>query len=150
MPVPSDSNKHAYMFSDDMKFLQKCLLIHPTDRSKFLILRRRADMKTRPNEWDYPGGNVLYGETHEWSLKREILEETGLSIEEFTPQEVISNYDEEKEIYSLIINYSADAPTHMIVLSEEHSEYQWVSLDEFKGLEPPDFLLPLPGKYFGK
>jgi 8-oxo-dGTP diphosphatase len=131
MPKPSDPSKHAYMFSDDMKFLQKAIVFHPKE-DKLLILRRSSDSFTRPNEWDFPGGNVLFGEMAEESLRKEIREESGLEVTEIKPLSVITQMRE--EIYALFINYSCKASTDTVILSHEHSEYRWVTKEELMEL----------------
>ena len=94
MPKPSDPAKNNYMFSDDMKFLQKVVVFHPTEE-KILILKRAMDSYSRPGDWDFPGGNVLYGELHDDSIRREVKEETGLELETYKPIQVITRYNEQ-------------------------------------------------------
>jgi 8-oxo-dGTP pyrophosphatase MutT (NUDIX family) len=90
MPKPTDSSKYAYMFSDDMKILQKVVVFHPHDKTKILALKRGADHKYRPNDWDLPGGNVLFGEDIIESVIREVKEESGLDVESLKPIQVRS------------------------------------------------------------
>ena len=126
MPKPQETSKHNYMFSDDIKFLQKCIVFHPTE-NKFLILKRSPDSFSRPNDWDFPGGNVLFGEYHEESLRREIK-----------PLQVKT--DMRGEIYCIFINYTAQATSTEVALSHEHTDYKWISKDEFLKMETADFL----------
>ncbi len=138
MPKPTDPSQHEYMFSDDMKFAQKVVLLHPEDSQKFLIIRRAMHIHTRPGDWDFPGGNVLYGENHEDSLRREIKEETSLDVGELIPVSVTTTHNE--DIYSLFIIHSGRALQDTVSLSSEHTEFKWVTLEEFLTIDTADFL----------
>ncbi len=141
MPAPSDSTRSAYMFSDDIKFFQKAVVLHPTE-DKLLALKRSPNDKARPNKWDLIGGNVHFGEKHDESLKREIQEETHLEVDGLTPIQVVTNF--ENGIYYLFIGYKAKALGDKVWLSKEHTEYRWVSKEEFFTLDcGGDFLYKL-------
>lgn len=45
--------------------------------NKFLVIKQKFSQKT---VWDFPGGRVGYGESPYQALKREVKEETQLSI----------------------------------------------------------------------
>lgn len=142
MPIPTDSEKRNYMFSDDMKFLQKVIIYHPTE-DKILALKRPANAFSRANCWDLAGGNVLFGKLHLDSLIEEISEETSLSVDDIRPVQVITNFEKDKEIYYLFIGYRCRATSSNVKISDEHSEYKWVSRDEFYKLESADYLIDL-------
>lgn len=44
---------------------------------KVLLLKRADFMRSRPNEWDLPGGTLEENESHAEGVSREVLEETG-------------------------------------------------------------------------
>ena len=140
MPQPTNPSQHGYMFSDDMKFLQKVVVFHPSEPGKFLVLKRAMHHKYRPGDWDLPGGNVVYGEDALESIHREVLEETGLEIRNITPIQVFTNPTFEENIYLLVINYQASATSADIRLSEEHTEFKWVTVEEFVGMTDAEFL----------
>lgn len=148
MPKPTDPKTHAYMFSDDMKFLQKAVVFHPDDPKKFLVLKRADYHKYRPGDWDFPGGNVLYGEDAIESVLREIEEESGLKVKNLTPVQVKTKPQFEDNIYLLIINYTCVAVGTNVKLSKEHTEYKWVTRDEFKDMTEADFLVSLTTQIF--
>ncbi len=137
MALPEIS-KREYMFTDDIKFLQKILIFHP-DQNKFLTLRRSKDSKSRPNCYDLPGGNVLFGELHMHSLKKEIKEETGLEAVNIKIAHFNTNY--ENGIYYIFAGYTGKTLSESIKLSHEHSEYEWVTKDEFLELESAEYLM---------
>ncbi len=143
MPKPTDPSQHEYMFSDDMKFLQKVVVFHPENNKSFLVLKRAMHHKYRPGDWDLPGGNVIFGEDALESLKREVLEESGLTIHNLKPLTVYTNPSFEERIYLLVINYTAIANGIEVKLSDEHTEYKWVNIEEFKTMTQAAFLQEL-------
>ena len=140
MPQPIDLNKRHYMFTDDIKFLQKAIVFNP-DGDRFLLLKRASYHPTRPNEWDLPGGNVAFGQNNMDSLLQEIKEEVHIDVKDVRPLQVKSKY--ENNIYYLYIGYTAHAINTDITLSKEHTEYKWVSKNEFLELTLADFLREL-------
>ncbi|MFH0906276.1 MAG: NUDIX domain-containing protein [archaeon] len=156
MPLPKNKSKRKYMFSDDIKFLQKIILFHPKYKNKFLVLKSSPDHYSRPNSLDLPGGNVLFGETHLDSLLKEIKEEAGIKkVKDIKPIQVVTNYAtkeklyqlnakrKSKKIYFIFIGYTGKAQTSKIKLSHEHTEYKWITKKEFLKLKPADYYIKL-------
>ncbi len=139
MPLPTEPDKRRYMFTDDIKFLQKAIIFHPTEQ-KFLILKRALFHKYNIDKWDLAGGNVLYGELHLDSLIKEIQEETGLEVTDIKPAEVITRKPEDMGFYFLLINYTCKAISDQVTISNEHTEFRWVSKTEFLQLEGIDVI----------
>ncbi len=50
-------------------------------RNGRLLLTQRPGGVHLPRQWEFPGGKVEPGETHEAALKREIAEELGITVE---------------------------------------------------------------------
>lgn len=148
MPAPSDPAKHAYMFMDDMKFLQKAILFHPTNSSKFLILRR--SLKAYSNPWwrDLPWWNVCFPENHAEALAREIREETALQVTDIKTAYSFSEYSTEKKYYFLLIAFTVRAVADSVILSDEHTEYQWVTKEEYMTMEWAEFLKRIVDEIF--
>ena len=121
------------MFTESIRFLQKVAIFHP-DSPEVLLLKRGADDSFRPGDWDFPGGNVEWGELHGEALTREVFEETGLNLEHFTPLEVSSLFDAEENVYVLHIIYTCRATSATITLSREHETYSWFSQGELETL----------------
>ncbi|MFH1431730.1 MAG: NUDIX domain-containing protein [archaeon] len=122
MPLPKNPKKRKYMFTDDIKFLQKAIVLHPK-KDQFLALKRPKDAPSRPDCWDLPGGNVLFGTLHLDSLTEEIREETSLEVEDIKPIYVSTKYDHEKKT--------------------EHTGFMCVTKEEFLNLKSADFLIDL-------
>lgn len=142
MPLPTEVERRKYMFTDDVKFLQKAIVFHPLTE-KILALKRPENAFTRPSCWDLPGGNVLFGQLHLDSLLEEISEETSLKVKNVTPVVVETRYDDVKKTYSIFIGYECTATSDNVKLSSEHTEFKWVALKEFLKLESGDFLKKL-------
>lgn len=104
------------------------------DKDLFLIVKRNGNDNLYPGAWEFPGGHLEDGETIKEGLKRELLEEIGFE-DEFNP--IITHYyDEIKSenrelIYNLEIDFiiNVDRSKLEIKLSDEHSEYKWVTKD---------------------
>lgn len=111
------------------------------DNDLFLVVKRNENDDLYPGVWEFPGGHLEDGETLKDGLKRELMEEIGYT-EDFNP--IITHYfDEVKEkndelIHNLEIDFivNVDKSKINVKLSEEHSDYKWVTkdsdyLDEF-------------------
>jgi 8-oxo-dGTP pyrophosphatase MutT (NUDIX family) len=88
--------------------------------------------------WDIPGGRIKGGDSVLETLEREIIEETGIkaSVPEFLTA-VISNHEipieDEKWAGLVLMIYRVTIPqSSKIVISEEHSDYEWVDKAEAK------------------
>lgn len=104
------------------------------DKDLFLIVKRNENDNLYPGAWEFPGGHLEDGETIKEGLKRELLEEIGFT-DEFNPR-ITYYYDEIKSkngelIYNLEIDFiiNVDRLNLEIKLSNEHSEYKWVTKD---------------------
>lgn len=95
---------------------------------KALVLKETSRYKG----FDLPGGKIDQNESIQEALKRELHEELGLK--EFQMGELLHVYertDYKKEGISLmLIFYKVDADDFEITLSEEHTEYKWISKQE--------------------
>ena len=76
--------------------------------------------------WDLPGGHMKQDENVINGLKREIFEETGLTIT--NPQDLNMSHDN-KEFYCVQL------PTDDVKLSEEHTEYGFYTVEQIKEMD---------------
>ena len=114
----------------DMKLSVKAIILEDYDASndeddhRFLILKDSGS-----DWWDLPGGHVAEGETLADGLFREVMEETGLTItdseELFTKTLTLGK--ETKPVIFYFVEMESDAD---LKLSEEHTDYEWITLDE--------------------
>lgn len=105
------------------------------EEGKILTIFRTETAPSRPNTWDLPGGEVDFGENPQDGIKREILEETGLEVEDIRPFDIEVHLFPEEGVYWLTIAYKCRAVSSKIKLSYEHNDYKWVTPGEFLELE---------------
>jgi 8-oxo-dGTP diphosphatase len=112
----------------ETRTLAKALLVAD---NKILILRRSDTDDRRPLQWDLPGGGVDPEEDIKQACSREILEEAGLSVPatELKVMHAMSEVAESGESATWIV-MRASVKQSEIVLSYEHSEFRWVTLEE--------------------
>lgn len=101
---------------------------------KFLTLKRTSTAPARPNTWDFPGGDLEFGEDAINNMIREIKEETGLEVKDLKPFDVESHVNKDGDFW-ITIGYMALAVSETIALSSEHNEFKWVTAEEFLELE---------------
>lgn len=89
-------------------------------------------------KWDLPGGGLHFFEKAEEGLHREIMEETGLSVEIGQP---LSLFDVIKHhIHLCIFTYACQWKKGEISLSEEHDAYFWLTEAEMEESELPHWM----------
>ena len=107
-------------------------MIEHEPSKKILLLKRAPIADYLPGIWEDLGGRIKQFEEPEEALRREVKEETGLEIEILKPLTVFHDYRGERapENEMLIITYWCKTHSEQVVLSEEHTAYQWISLKE--------------------
>lgn len=102
------------------------------DEDKVLILKRPVDDHHGAGNYDLPGGSLNYGESLEEALKREVREETGIEID-IGP--IVYAFDievirEDTPAHYKRIRFIAYYKEGSVDLSKEHSEFEWIPIDE--------------------
>lgn len=100
---------------------------------KILVLKRSATDDHLPGVWETPGGGVDREENPEEALKREILEETGLTVTVGKPFNVFSFRKDTGE-FKVGITFLCEYVQGEVKISEEHSEYRFIDPQEFAKL----------------
>lgn len=99
-----------------------------------LLLLQRAQEKFEPGKWGVPAGKLESGETPEEGAKRELFEETGISIKHQEQIRYLNTlYIRKPEVdytYHMFKIQLAELPA--IHLSDEHLGYTWASLKEIE------------------
>ena len=105
-----------------------------THRGKILMIRTRK----WSNKWGIPGGKIERGETAEEALRREVREETGLTLGNLRfvmVQDCVDSPEFHQPAHFLLLNYLAEADTDTVVLNEEAEEFRWVTAEEAMGMD---------------
>lgn len=105
----------------------------------FLAIRRAPGMET--GTWETPGGRVELGEGAEDALLREIEEETGLrvKIKKFLGwgQGLDCQHADGFSTDRFVLYFDCEIISGELKTDpKDTSEYKWVTLEEFKKLEP--------------
>ncbi len=116
--------------------MKQKILSFITDGKKFLALRNSPyeQEKHGGDFWFTVTGAMENSESREEAVKREIKEETGLDVKKTFDMNWSSRYrwfDEDCEEHNFL---SLVKHTDKIILNEEHTEFKWLSLDNFIGL----------------
>lgn len=101
---------------------------------KYLVVMRSAVKYPEAGaKWEIVGGRIDPGTTLIENLKREVLEETGLQVvgepKLITAQDILKP---QKHIVRLTYSGFADGK---VKLSDEHTDYKWLTLSEIKNLD---------------
>lgn len=113
----------------------KVLLKNPD--GKFLLLRRSAE-KYASTKWDIPGGRIDAGTSLSENLARELMEETQMTLTS-EPRALVAQdiFIPETDRHVVRITYIGTAEGEP-KLSDEHTEYKWMTLAELKSLSDLD------------
>lgn len=130
--------KHDKLNPD--QYMLYALALMENENGQFLFTRRSMDKKWAPGAWEIPGGGVDSGETTETAVKREALEETGISIEHAEITLALTYRNDEPEsgdnyfcdIYRCKLPFS-ESDVH--IQEEEISGFRLLTYDELLELK---------------
>ncbi|MFH1036514.1 MAG: NUDIX domain-containing protein [Patescibacteria group bacterium] len=115
---------------------------------KYLIIRRSLSKKAFPGRWTVPGGglevtdyvNTPKQSPDAWyfpvieSLKREVLEETGLEVGKLNYLVDVA-FIRPDGIPVITLSYYCDWKSGEVKLNDENIDYKWVTLDGAKNYD---------------
>ncbi|NOZ08054.1 MAG: NUDIX pyrophosphatase [FCB group bacterium] len=100
----------------------------------FLLLKRARD-RIYPGIWQCVTGKIEPDEKPFQTALREVREETGLVPQSlWTVEQVNQYYEAELDRLNFIPVFAAEVDTSDVILSDEHTAYQWCSLREAEQL----------------
>jgi len=102
---------------------------------KLLVIKRAPDDDPYPGLWDVPGGSLHQGETVEQGLRRETQEETGLILSRIRPLTTWSHGKDER--LAIGLSFLATTDTTTVSLSEEHTDFVWLTPDKVDDYDFP-------------
>lgn len=109
------------------------------DKDEILFLKRSDDDDFQPGGWDMPGGGLEYGEKPENGVKREVKEETGLSID--IVKVLAANTYLMNGVHRLDITYLCTVKdSSELELSPEHVDYKWIKYENIDDLDLNDYI----------
>ncbi len=119
---------------NNVRLIQKCIIVNKD--GTVLALRRAADDHSRGGNWDLPGGGYEEGEEVIAAIKREVMEEAGLTVNSLSPVFFANRIGVEIGFFKgetvFATCYSSKDWEGEVRLSDEHIEYRWVKPEEFK------------------
>ncbi|MGE3181967.1 MAG: NUDIX domain-containing protein, partial [Phycisphaerae bacterium] len=115
----------------------KALIVN--DQERVLVLKRRARAKSRPGEWELPGGRPEPGESIDQALIREVREETGLTVRLDGFVGCAEDTVENKKLHHVVYRAKWVDARQTPERSKEHAALRWVArkdLDKLNLIEP--------------
>ena len=133
-PKPNNSGMFTYSMEDndaDINMSTKAIILNL--EGKILLLKDAYS-----EFWDLPGGHINDGETLDMGLKREVKEETGLTVtacEQRFARELLLGEPPPRIVVFYIASVVGD-----VQLSEEHTGAAWVTYDNLNKVNLGVFL----------
>lgn len=116
-------------------------IIRHTD-GDILLVKRAKTKASFPDYWEASaGGSALFGEIAEQAIRREVLEETGLTLHQLTPYQTFFN-DEHQCYFEVFLGITNQDKTSVQLQAEETSDYRWIKPDDFVAFSSTHQLIP--------
>lgn len=96
--------------------------------SQVLLCHRTPQRRWYPNVWDFPGGHVEEGEHPADALRRELLEELGVTVLVVPVEAGLEIHEEDLDLTVWTINEWSGTPTNLA--PTEHDGLAWFELSD--------------------
>lgn len=110
------------------------------EKDGLVLAARRGPSMSMPYKWEFPGGKIKAGETHEECIKREILEELGVVVT------ITSSLAPSTHSYPglTVTLYPFRCTLHSGRIDLlEHAEIKWLEPEELTSLDWADADVPV-------
>ncbi|MCJ7801392.1 MAG: NUDIX domain-containing protein [Candidatus Marinimicrobia bacterium] len=102
-----------------------------TESGPLYLMLKRSTGKYYEHLWQGVAGKIEKGETAVQTVIRELKEETGKTpVKIFAADHIASFYDSRNARIQMVPIFGIEVDNSEVQLSEEHSEYKWVSFEE--------------------
>lgn len=109
----------------------RALVVHDGD---LLVVRNGPDDDSHPGCWEIVGGWVEDGESLEDAVRREVIEETGLTPRGMTQRGRVDVAEPGEEVLTCRF-YRVLVDGRGVTLSGEHDAHRWIDPMEYRGLK---------------
>jgi 8-oxo-dGTP diphosphatase len=112
---------------------------------EFLLLKRAFPYHEKKYcKWDIPGGRIKPGEATIRALKREVREETSLTLEKIERILAVQDIFKNKEKHIVRITYLAKCKSGKVKIDpREHSDYRWMRFEDLNQIRKDSYLIPV-------
>ena len=122
-----------------MKRVQVGVGVFVKRNGKILVGKRKGSHGA--GTWALPGGHLEHGESFESCCKREVLEETGLVINNISPVVFTNDVFQNEGLHYITLFFGGEYESGEAIVAEpqECEEWRWVPLEQI----PQPIFLPL-------
>jgi len=109
-------------------------IIKNSTKDKILVVKRHKNEIAFPGKWAFPGGKTECGETILDTLKREVLEEVGIEIEDKIKFLKDFTFIRPDNINVVGLCFEVFAKSNHVTISEDFEEFKWITPEELSEL----------------
>lgn len=110
------------------------VVFHKNSEDKWRVLLIRRGNEPYKGCWAFPGGFMNIDETTATCARRELLEETGLIVNDIAPIGVYDKVDRDPRERVVTVAYLAVASNVEVAAGDDAAKAQWFSVDELPPL----------------